>query len=79
MRTARTGAPPRRLSSDVIFELFLGQLKADEQFEARALHRGAHFGDAQRVDRGVGVARAALAVDALLHIGGQRRGGAVDT
>ena len=53
MRTARTGAPPRRLSSDVIFELFLRQLKADEQFKAGALHSGADFGDAQRVNGGV--------------------------
>src|SRR3546814_17586070 len=49
-REEATGAaaPPRYLSSDVIFELVLRQLAADEQLETGALHRGAHFGQAPR-------------------------------
>src|SRR3546814_12992901 len=68
-------APPR-LSSDVIFELVLRQLETNEQFEAGALHRRLDLGQAQRVDRRVGIPGLALARDAVLDIGRQRsRGG----
>src|SRR3546814_6905578 len=74
-------APARRrlaLSSDVIFELFLRELKADQQFEARALHRRLDLGQAEWVDRPIGVPRLALAHDAVLYVGRQRRRGGID-
>src|SRR3546814_7319249 len=58
--SAGATAPPR-LSSDVIFELVLCQLETNEQFEAGALHRRLDLGQAQRVDRRVGIPGLALA------------------
>src|SRR3546814_11397785 len=52
-REEATGAaaPPSYLSSEVIFELVLRQLETDAQPETGPLHRGAHFGTAQRIHR----------------------------
>src|SRR3546814_7849950 len=75
--SAGATAPPR-LSSDVIFELVLRRLETNEQFEAGALHRRLDLGQAQRVDRRVGIPGLALARDAVLDIGRQRRRGGVD-
>src|SRR3546814_10820000 len=71
-REEATGAaaPPRYFSSDVIFELVLRQVEDDEQLETGALHRGAHFGKAQRIDRRALITRLALAGNALTNVGG---------
>src|SRR5690606_25985324 len=67
------------LASRVIFELIVGELKADQRFKGRAQHGLAHVGARERIDRGRLVTRLALVVDLAADILGQRRGSARDT
>src|SRR3546814_10370928 len=46
----------------IVLELILGELEPDQCLEARAQHRFADVGLRQRIDRGIDVARLALAV-----------------
>ena len=59
-------------------QLVFGQLEADEQLEGCTLNGGANRGIGKRIERGVGIARLALARDLLANVGRQGGFGAVD-
>src|SRR3546814_5240295 len=61
-----------------VLELILGELEPDQCLEARAQHRFADVGLRQRIDRGIDVARLALAGDLVANVLGQRRRRAID-
>ena len=56
----------------VVGELRFGKLETDQHLEPAALDRGAHFGCGERIERGVGIARASSAGDALADVFGER-------
>ncbi len=70
------GLEPRfnKLARRVVAQLLGGQLEADQMFVGRARHCGANDGIAERVDRGVDVARLAL----LGQLGANLRGQPVE-
>ena len=74
---ARIGQP-LSLAGDVVAELLLGQLEANEMLERGVGHRRTNGRIGQRIDRGIIFARLALAGDAPAHVFRQGRLGPVD-